>query len=271
MTPSQAAERAGLVADVIAHPGDDAPRLIFADWLEDQGDGARAEFVRVQCELCRLDAAGHTPDPWHAHPRKDCPEQFTPDGCAGCSRMIFLRRRERDLFAVAADAAMFAGGPLWDGWQPRPISGHSPNTLHFGEPLSDPPAFLFTFRRGFVEEIACTLEDWKGYGPAIVRAHPLSRVELSDREPAGIDGAYGWWDESKERHAGERDELPGLLWSLLEGGFQDQDDAGWKWYASFAAAISAASAALLLWAETVPPAPPAEDPKKHAKPRTTAR
>jgi hypothetical protein len=30
--------------------------LIFADWLEDHGESARAEFIRVQCELARLPA-----------------------------------------------------------------------------------------------------------------------------------------------------------------------------------------------------------------------
>jgi uncharacterized protein (TIGR02996 family) len=34
-------------------PDDDAPRLVYADWLEDQGESARAEFIRVQCELTR--------------------------------------------------------------------------------------------------------------------------------------------------------------------------------------------------------------------------
>ncbi len=39
-------------------PEDDAPRLVFVDWLEEHGNGAadrdRAEFIRVQCELARL-------------------------------------------------------------------------------------------------------------------------------------------------------------------------------------------------------------------------
>lgn len=30
---------------------DDTPRLIYADWLDDNGDPERAEFIRVQCEL----------------------------------------------------------------------------------------------------------------------------------------------------------------------------------------------------------------------------
>ena len=35
-------------------PDDDAPRLVYADWLEEHGDADRAEFIRVQCRLARL-------------------------------------------------------------------------------------------------------------------------------------------------------------------------------------------------------------------------
>jgi uncharacterized protein (TIGR02996 family) len=36
------------------NPEDDTPRLVYADWLEEHGDSARAEFIRVQCEKARL-------------------------------------------------------------------------------------------------------------------------------------------------------------------------------------------------------------------------
>jgi uncharacterized protein (TIGR02996 family) len=36
--------------EISAHPDDDHPRLVFADWLEEQGD-PRGEFIRVQCAL----------------------------------------------------------------------------------------------------------------------------------------------------------------------------------------------------------------------------
>jgi uncharacterized protein (TIGR02996 family) len=42
--------------DIIAHPNEDAVRLIYADWLTDQGDLdslARAEFIRLQCALAQ--------------------------------------------------------------------------------------------------------------------------------------------------------------------------------------------------------------------------
>src|SRR6516162_306803 len=59
------------LATILERPDDDAPRLVFADWLEEHGESARAEFIRVQIEL----AAG----PSEAH------------------RRSFLKRREKDL------------------------------------------------------------------------------------------------------------------------------------------------------------------------------
>ena len=34
-------------------PADDLPRLVLADWLDENNDSDRAEFIRVQCELAR--------------------------------------------------------------------------------------------------------------------------------------------------------------------------------------------------------------------------
>ena len=42
-----------LLLAIAADPGDDAPRLVYADWLEERGD-PRAEFIRAQCELAGL-------------------------------------------------------------------------------------------------------------------------------------------------------------------------------------------------------------------------
>src|SRR4051794_16651783 len=43
----------GLLKDIIENPEDDAPRLIYADWLDDNGEAERAEFIRAQIELSR--------------------------------------------------------------------------------------------------------------------------------------------------------------------------------------------------------------------------
>jgi uncharacterized protein (TIGR02996 family) len=40
-----------LLRAIAADLYDDAPRLVYADWLEERGETARAELIRVQCEL----------------------------------------------------------------------------------------------------------------------------------------------------------------------------------------------------------------------------
>src|SRR5262245_3817624 len=76
-------DEAALLRAITAHADDDTPRLVYADWLDENrpdrrpspaaGLSARAEFIRVQCRL----AAGAFDDP-------DYPE---------------LLERERDLAA----------------------------------------------------------------------------------------------------------------------------------------------------------------------------
>jgi uncharacterized protein (TIGR02996 family) len=45
----------GLLAAVREEPDEDAPRLVLADWLEEQGDADRAELIRVQCRAAALE------------------------------------------------------------------------------------------------------------------------------------------------------------------------------------------------------------------------
>ena len=48
--PARAGDQ--LLAEVLAHPDDDAPRLVYADHLTEQGD-PRGELITVQCALAR--------------------------------------------------------------------------------------------------------------------------------------------------------------------------------------------------------------------------
>src|SRR5215471_15158597 len=48
-----------LLAAVWEYPHEDTPRLVYADWLQENGQPERAEFIRVQCEMWRI-------DPWEA-------------------------------------------------------------------------------------------------------------------------------------------------------------------------------------------------------------
>jgi uncharacterized protein (TIGR02996 family) len=44
-------DESALLQAIQDDPKDDAPRLVYADWLEEHGDAARSEFIRVQCAL----------------------------------------------------------------------------------------------------------------------------------------------------------------------------------------------------------------------------
>jgi len=46
-------EADALLAAIRQAPDDDAPRLIYADWLDEHGQPERAEFIRVQIELAQ--------------------------------------------------------------------------------------------------------------------------------------------------------------------------------------------------------------------------
>jgi uncharacterized protein (TIGR02996 family) len=49
---------AGLLHEILVAPEDDAPRLVYADWLDEHArsdaDRARAELIRVECQAARL-------------------------------------------------------------------------------------------------------------------------------------------------------------------------------------------------------------------------
>jgi uncharacterized protein (TIGR02996 family) len=46
----------GFLDDIVANIDDDTPRLVYADWLIENGQDDRAELIRVQVERARLPA-----------------------------------------------------------------------------------------------------------------------------------------------------------------------------------------------------------------------
>jgi uncharacterized protein (TIGR02996 family) len=141
MTDDQA-----LLAAVLAAPDDDAPRLIYADWLDEHGQAERAEFIRVQCELARVECPGCRP--------------FYPCREGGLCRKEPLRRREREF------GEWYHDGP--PGW--LFIIPHH----HFEPSIANVP--LCTVRRGFVDEVRCRAADWLKHGDQLAATQPIREV-----------------------------------------------------------------------------------------------
>ena len=49
------ADEDALLATIAAHPADDLPRLVYADWLDEHDRPVRAEFIRLQVEIAKLE------------------------------------------------------------------------------------------------------------------------------------------------------------------------------------------------------------------------
>lgn len=250
--------------DIIEHPTDDAPRLVYADWLEDNGDLTRAEFVRVQVELARTS-------------ERDCGgyycETDVDDGSTthrGC-RWDRLRRRERELL-LAHGHDWLAGIGIkmvcHDGGEAEGVNYEITTGTEKGGGIQ------CNFRRGFVDEVRLPLAAWVGvvcpgnrgleccqtllcptcnvtgrtgaHGVELVRAQPITRVEVSDREPYSLTPGeiYGWYAEDLDMSDGLRAFLPNWLWELLPPGLRGYEG---KYYKGEGAAESYLSKVLLAW------------------------
>ncbi len=207
--------RKNFLADICEHPDDDAPRLIYADWLDDNGDSARAEFIRVQCRIAALDRELESDD--------DCEEPT----CPGCAERRPLRQRELELQG--------SGRRWWSDYGP-------------GDKIT-----VLEWRRGFVHRLACTCAAWLEHGPAIVRQQPVQRVELSDKASTwGVRPPYpSGWLRQLDFPSGEMrlDELPYKLFDCLKNGpLCRLMNPNWFGCDSDAAALDALSAAAIRYA-----------------------
>lgn len=125
-------------------PADDAPRLIYADWLEEHGQADRAEFIRVQCQLARL---------WETAPKPAA-----------------LQSRAEDLLRGHWNEWV---GPL------RAIVG--PWRDRYGERWMGEeyhPDGLRRFQRGFVDTLGLDAEDFLRHAECLKHLVPLRKLQL---------------------------------------------------------------------------------------------
>lgn len=163
------------LATILAHPADDGPRLVAADWLEERGD-QRGEFIRVQVELAAT------------YPDGSKFSSNNPQAAeAGWDRYAALERRERELLTPA-------------------------NKRDWSRPLGE--EFKIEFARGFVSGIRCNWSDFLAGRHVILGLHPIRLVTL-DTMPALATFADGrnhclhtWIDGLPEKSLASRGRMP---------------------------------------------------------------
>ena len=131
---------------------DDAPRLIYADWLSENGDEARAEFIRVQCELDDL-GIGCTYYEGHNHDWEVAPNGKQTGRCLRCMRREPLRSRERELWHQLPIANLFVP------WSSAVAINHSATEFSVAVGSSRIDCVV---RRGFLSHVTLPMVSWVG-------------------------------------------------------------------------------------------------------------
>lgn len=177
---------AALLAAIAKNPDEDDPRLRYSDWLEENGNPERAEFIRVQCELSRYNTCPFTPMNTAdlRHPRSnerhmyECPPKVKePCGwCPVCKNKerenALLAEHRREWLRVRCSECGGSGTYVWpseDGGSPvmkcpacdgsRDI-GRLAQLMRPGDSRSkDPYHFPTTFSRGFPLSVTARLAD----------------------------------------------------------------------------------------------------------------
>ena len=158
-------DRERFLAAICAEPAEDLHRLVYADWLEDQGESDRAAFIRVQVELAPWESKSSSFEPPH---------------------LPALRRRERQL--LKAHFGEWTD-PLPEELVTKPCEScleQSPDweTNAVECRRCDSTGLVLDedrveFRRGFVEELAPPAALWIEHGDAILKANPIREVRLA--------------------------------------------------------------------------------------------
>jgi uncharacterized protein (TIGR02996 family) len=193
------AEEAAFVAAIRAAPADDIARLVYADWLQEQGNDAWAALIRVQVELAR--PAPEQPASMHLDLfSSDEHRERVESWPAAVRRREELTRQERELLAIVR-LPLPSGWVIGTGLSPAPRGARG-------------DVFL---RRGVVERVTCPAAAWVADGDALLAHHPIERVQFTTfpqfdgGEDAGLTGdPEGRQFSFAEIHGAQRPSDPDL-------------------------------------------------------------
>lgn len=202
-------EQRALLNAIIANPADDAPRLIYADWL-DEHDG------QATCQRCNGNASH-----WIKSEYGIC----TTCNGSGCVPNLFAERADfiRKQLDLPDVDNCFCGvdGMFSDAHYKfdQRLAYITANGSYIHK--------RFVYRRGFVYKIACTMDSWLDNGPEIVRDHPITCVEITDKAPfrySGFFWYFAWHNiDSPTRTADTIHCLPSVIFNKLSGTYYEND------------------------------------------------
>lgn len=222
----------GLLHAIQEDPADDTLRLVYADWLEEQGD-PRCEFIRLQLQLAPHeellekfyglahrtlenehnvvhDVAYHLEDELTASAkvRAFIVKAVKPE----TKPIIDMAERQRAL--IERHGVEWAWAPPLPGeWECTPRSNPSYCDVQIRR---EGVGIYQRFRRGFVSEVTASPELFLLHAGDLFRDNPVERIGFVPN-PVNMPGHFSAVAEGYTIYRGGSG-APEVIWDLLEGG-----------------------------------------------------
>ena len=206
-------EREAFIRAIIAEPDDDTPRLIYADYLDDHGEAAHAEYIRVSCELARIGPRRRKfdsgvsvgadvfrfvcadYDPPKIGERIDL-RSFASELRNGRGKtaygVVVYRTVVKDAW-IEVYCRRDAQSGKWPKESVRELEARSDALLPSINYHVGIKEYSHKLHRGFVSSVDCPESWWLEHGREVACANPLERVTLTDREPWVYQQEFWRW------------------------------------------------------------------------------
>lgn len=189
-------DRDALYRSILANPEDDVVRWVYADFIREQGEEDRADFIELQIQIAELAEMG-------VHEGRSCNVTGTCGECNREGEVSRLQVKAREMITSVGLLRWFPelsrfqrSGELF--WQDNVEA----NAFGFGLSAS---STLFSLCRGFVSTVITGSSFWfakqpndlslympnergtvfNSQGARIVATHPISRVHVKNLTPIG--------------------------------------------------------------------------------------
>lgn len=163
-------QRAALLRSILASPEEDLPRLVYADWCEENGESERAEFIRVGVELART-----VEPPITVHTGKPCAFGLADPKCPRCKfglDLMWQTETRGAIGRVGAGARTASRVRIEVGWRSERDAAGKPRLI---------------FSRGFIASLTIDWASWLKHERALFWSCGQT-VECPNK--CGVDSAF---------------------------------------------------------------------------------
>lgn len=242
-------------------PTDPGPKLVFADWLEEQGD-PWAELIRTSIELAEIGpphkktdisrtlGSGHylvgsvtrSLNPIEVGDRVDAKHPLNSKVIRGLLVTKIANNIEEDAYAIKDEKSKRHDTKRFKQLSRQVEQLRQKHGWRIVETLLDPIFVPWTstsmfaqlesgfdvdwkWRDGFPADFRMALETYQKYGKRLEETCPVVDLKISDKEPMQLEGSWGWVRNEhpldNRSHA-----LPHFIYdNLFAAGYSSREDA----------------------------------------------